>query len=60
VPPLLLLLAAAGAAFARWGIHTRAGRARFDEMDGILPVAVGIVAALLALAAVAVRWLRSA
>jgi hypothetical protein len=56
---LLLVMAALLAAFAYWGIYTRAGRARFDEMDGIIPFTAGAVAVVMLLAAGVAGWLRS-
>ncbi len=58
---VLLLAAAALAAFCWWGLYTAAGRQRFDEMDGIYPLLAGVVGAMAALAAGAlllVAWAR--
>jgi hypothetical protein len=54
---LLLLLALLLGAFAYWGLYTRAGAARFDEMAGMIPVAAAAAAALLLLAAALAWWL---
>ena len=55
-PALLLLLVACGlAGFGWWGVYTPAGRQRFDEMAGMIPLAAlwgGVV-----LGVVAVIWL---
>ena len=52
-PFALLAAAAALAAFGWWGLHTPEGRARFDEMAGMVPLAawwgglaLGVVAAI--------------
>jgi len=44
---LALLASLALGSFAWWGTSTAAGRARFDEMDGIYPLGAGLLAALL-------------
>jgi len=44
------MLALAGAlllAFGWWGLETTAGRHRFDEMAGMVPLAAGALGALL-------------
>jgi len=33
-------------AFGYWGMETPAGQHRFDEMDGIIPFAAGVVGAV--------------
>jgi len=46
------VLAVAGAAllaFGWWGVETSAGRQRYDEMDGIIPFATGVLGAILLL-----------
>jgi hypothetical protein len=53
---LLLLSAGALAAFAWWGTSTVAGRARYDEMDGLYPFGAGLLAAFLAVLGVALGW----
>lgn len=52
----LLALALACEAFAYWGLHTQAGRRSFDEMAGMVPLAVGAAGVPLALCALAVWW----
>ena len=47
---IALLLAVIGGlllAFGWWGVETAAGRRRYDEMDGIIPFAAGVLGALL-------------
>jgi heme/copper-type cytochrome/quinol oxidase subunit 2 len=39
---LSLVLGVASMAFGYWGLMTEAGRVSFDEMDGMIPFAVGI------------------
>ena len=56
LPPLLLAVAAACFAFAYWGLATPQGRRAYDEMDGIIPAAAGLIAAVLVVAAAAL-WL---
>lgn len=56
LPPLLLFTAVACTAFAYWGLKTKSGRAAFDEMAGIIPMGVGALGAILALAAVVAWW----
>lgn len=54
---LLIAIAAALIAFAWWGQYAAAGRRAFDEMDGLYPVAAGVLGVLLAVAAaLAGRW----
>ena len=52
---ICLCLALLLAGLAWWGLSTPSGRQRFDEMDGMIPVAAGVLAALLAIAA-AFSW----
>lgn len=59
LPIPLLVLALVLGVFAYWGVYTRAGAARFDEMDGIIPVAAGAAAVLLLLGAALAWWLQS-
>mgnify|MGYP003634206076 CR=1 FL=1 len=47
----LALLGLAGLAFGWWGLETVAGRRRFDEMAGIIPLLTGIGSLILLLAA---------
>ena len=58
--PLILLTAAfACLAFAYWGMETPSGRRAYDEMAGIIPMAVGLVGAILGVVALAIwvwRW----
>jgi hypothetical protein len=58
--PAALILAVAGAAllaFGFWGAQTAAGRHRFDEMDGIIPVAAGTLGGFCLIAAVVLDML---
>ena len=50
---VLVVLSVPLAVFSYWGTSTAAGRAKYDEMDGLYPVGAGLVAALLIVAAVA-------
>nr|WP_314074188.1 hypothetical protein [uncultured Roseococcus sp.] len=52
---ICLFLAAALGAFAWWGLLTTEGSRRFDEMDGMIPFAAGVLSALLALGGV-IAW----
>jgi hypothetical protein len=53
----LLAVSVGLGAFAYWGMFTHSGSSRFDEMDGIIPMAAGAVAALsLLLACIALWW----
>ena len=44
---MLVLTGAALLVFGWWGVETPAGRQRYDEMDGIIPFAVGVLGAIL-------------
>ena len=44
--------------FAVWGLYTKAGRTRFDEMDGLYPLGAGVLSGLLFVAAL-VMWIVS-
>ena len=52
---IIALVAVALGGFAVWGMFTRAGRQRFDEMDGMYPFFAGIAGAALLLVA-GVLW----
>jgi hypothetical protein len=52
---ICLILAAALAGFAWWGLFTAGGNRSFDEMDGMIPFAAGVLGALLAICA-AITW----
>jgi hypothetical protein len=41
----LLAAGFAGAGFGWWGLFTPSGRRSFDEMDGIIPAASGLLGA---------------
>src|SRR5690606_36291015 len=43
---IVLVLSLALGVFSAWGMLTAAGQARFDEMDGMIPVAAGAMALL--------------
>ena len=45
-------------AFAAWGLWTKAGRSRFDEMDGLYPLGAGVLSVILSVAA-AITWVVS-
>lgn len=53
---VLMFLAIACEVFSYWGLNTIAGRQAFDEMAGIIPLAAGLLGALLAVSAVVVWW----
>jgi hypothetical protein len=42
VPHLLCVVGFLAVAFGYWGINTVAGRRRFDEMAGMIPLAIGV------------------
>ena len=46
-------------AFGWWGLETTAGRHRFDEMAGMIPLAVGALGALLLTAGVILGMIRA-
>lgn len=54
---LLLIAAVLCVAFGYWGVKTPAGRAAFDEMAGMIPMGVGVLGIVLALAALVLWWL---
>jgi hypothetical protein len=57
----LMLAAVALGSFFYWGAFTLAGNRRFDEMDGIIPYAAGLLAVILALVAAVlflIAWKR--
>jgi hypothetical protein len=56
--PWVVVVAAMLAAFAYWGIYTRAGAARFDEMAGMIPFFAGVASGVLLVVAVVWWWLR--
>ena len=63
VVAILVVLGLLGMALGVWGLFTDAGRARFDEMDGLIPFFCGVAGAILIIAAAvipAVRFLLSA
>jgi TRAP-type C4-dicarboxylate transport system permease small subunit len=57
---VLVLLGSSGVIFGAWGVYTSQGRAKFDEMDGIIPYFSGIVGGVLIIIAVVLivfrRW----
>lgn len=53
---ILFVLFLACEAFAYWGLKTASGRRAFDEMAGIIPLAVGVLGALFVVAAAFVLW----
>lgn len=56
-PSLLLGAALACFGFSFWGLSTVAGRAAFDEMAGMIPLAATPVGVILLLCAV-LKWLK--
>ena len=56
----LAFLSLACATFALWGLGTPSGRAAFDEMAGILPLASGAASVLFALCALLAWWRHAA
>lgn len=58
LPPLLVALAALCEAFAWWGLNTVAGRAEFDEMAGMVPLAAAPLGGVLACGALLLWWRR--
>ncbi len=55
---ILLVAALACFGFSYWGLNTASGRAAFDEMAGIIPLAATPVGFLLLIVA-AVLWFKS-
>jgi len=55
---LLLIAAAVLGAFSIWGLFTKAGQHRYDEMDALYPALAGIVAGVFAVTAL-VLWFFS-
>jgi len=55
-PALLGAAAVACEAFSYWGLNTVPGRAAFDEMAGIIPLAAAPLGLCLALAALFFWW----
>jgi hypothetical protein len=53
---VLLLLAVACEAFAWWGMNTASGRAAFDEMAGIIPLAAAPAGLVLAVTSIFTWW----
>ena len=53
---MLAVVAVLLATFAWWGVHTSAGRQRFDEMAGMIPFGAAVLAALLAVASLVLWW----
>jgi lipopolysaccharide export LptBFGC system permease protein LptF len=56
---VLIVAAAICEAFAYWGMKTVAGRAAFDEMAGIIPLAAAPLGLCLAIAALILWWRRT-
>ncbi|HPG04902.1 MAG: hypothetical protein KF904_18535 [Rhodoblastus sp.] len=55
---VLVVLGLLGLAFGVWGLFTDAGRARFDEMDGLIPFFGGVAGAILIIAAAVIPAFR--
>lgn len=58
LPWVFVVLAVLLAAFSYWGIFTRAGAARFEEMAGMIPFFAGIVGGALLVAALIIAVVR--
>jgi hypothetical protein len=56
-PTVLLASALVCFGFSYWGVNTISGRAAFDEMAGMIPLAAAPCGVVLLLAA-AVQWFR--
>ncbi|TCH96807.1 hypothetical protein EJV46_19740 [Roseococcus sp. SYP-B2431] len=52
---ICLFLSVLLGSFAWWGLFTAAGNQAFDEMDGMIPFAAGVLGAFLAISA-ALAW----
>jgi len=57
ITALLIVAALACFGFSYWGLNTVSGRASFDEMAGMIPLAATPVGLLLLLGAAVVLWL---
>jgi lipopolysaccharide export LptBFGC system permease protein LptF len=57
-PALLFVAALACFGFSYWGLNTISGRATFDEMAGMIPLAATPVGLLLLLCAAVLLWRR--
>ena len=55
---ILVVLGLLGMALGVWGLFTDAGRARFDEMDGLIPFFGGVAGATLIIVAAAIPAFR--
>ena len=55
---VLVVLGLLGVAFGVWGLYTDAGRARFDEMDGLIPFFGGVAGAILIIAGAVIPAFR--
>ncbi|MCC0001141.1 MAG: hypothetical protein H6870_19550 [Methylobacteriaceae bacterium] len=55
---VLVVLGLLGLAFGVWGLFTDAGRARFDEMDGLIPFFGGVAGAILIIAGAVIPAFR--
>ena len=56
LPLILILLALACESFAYWGLNTVPGRAMFDEMAGMIPLAAAPLGLVFLLTAALVFW----
>ena len=56
LPVVLLLAALACFGFSYWGLNTVLGRAAFDEMAGMIPLAATPIGLLLLLCAAVLWW----
>ena len=55
---ILIVLGLLGMALGVWGLFTDAGRARFDEMDGLIPFFGGVAGAILIIAGAVIPAFR--
>ncbi|MEY2563220.1 MAG: hypothetical protein QOH88_1413 [Verrucomicrobiota bacterium] len=53
---ILIVAAVICEGFAYWGLETRAGRAAFDEMAGMIPLAAAPIGLCFAAAALLLWW----
>ncbi|KLN61877.1 hypothetical protein WH96_06270 [Kiloniella spongiae] len=56
---VIFLVGLVGVVFGMWGIYTDAGRARFDEMDGLYPMFSALLGGILVLVSIIVIYYRS-
>jgi hypothetical protein len=59
LPQLLCFIGVLALVFAHWGINTVSGRRVFDEMAGMIPMAVGLLGLLAILGGAVWLFVRS-